>query len=129
MLRTVLASALLLSFTACADDAGTAPTISSLVYNPNTVARGQQSTVTGSILFSDDDGDLAKLGVEVTLPDATKQTLPSTDLQGVGDMTEGTIGFQMIFVPPASGTYRFSMFIVDDANNESNRLEGMLTAQ
>ena len=127
-MRTVLAVSLLSMFTACADDAGTPPTISSLMYSPNTVARGQQSTITGTLLFSDDDGDLAQLAVEVTLPDATKQTLPATDIRGVGDTKEGTLGFQMILVPPASGTYRFTLFLTDDGDNESNRLDGMLTA-
>lgn len=118
-----------LAFAACSSDSGSAPEIANLTYSPMTVTTGQASVVTGSITFADTDGDLAQLGAEVTLPDASKQSLPMTDLRGVGDMTEGTLAFQLSFVPPAAGAYRFALFITDDGDHESNRLEGTITAQ
>ena len=126
MKHTVLACILL---SACASDDGTSPNISALTYSPNTATPGQVVTVTGTFTFDDDDGDLAELGAEVTLPDQTKQMLPMTDLRGVGDMTTGTLGFQMQIIPPTAGTYSFSLWITDDADNESNRLDGTLAAQ
>jgi len=126
MNHTALACILL---TACASDDGTPPKISALTYDPMTVTHGQAATVAGTFTFDDDDGDLAELGAEVTLPDQTKQMLPMTDLRGVGDMTTGTLGFQMQIIPPTAGTYSFSLWITDDADNESNRLDGTLAAQ
>lgn len=118
-----------LTLTACGSDDGSPPAIASLTYSPMTVPRAQQSTVTGSITFTDKDGDAAQLGIDVTLPDATSQELPLTDLQNVGEMTSGTIAFSVILTPPLAGAYQFELFIVDDSDNESNRLMGTLTAQ
>lgn len=110
------------------DDDGVAPAIAALTFSPTTATHGVPVTVTGTFTFTDDDGDLAELGAEVTLPDQSKQTLPMTDLQNVGDMTSGTLNFQMQLIPPAAGTYQFALWITDDADRESNRLGGTITA-
>ena len=73
--------------------------------------------------------DPVELGVELTLPDQSKQTLPKTALQNVGTMTSGTINWALIVVPPAAGTYRMALWITDANGNDSNRLEGTATAQ
>jgi hypothetical protein len=124
--------ALLFSMTmlaACTDDPGTAPTISNLTFDPETVIAGQQVTVTGTFTFDDADGDLAQLGVDVTMPDQTNQRLPMTDVRGVGETTRGTLGFQMTLVPPAVGDYQFELFLTDEEEHESNRLAGVLVAE
>jgi hypothetical protein len=130
IMRTILLSALAsLSLVACSDDAGTAPTIANLTYSPSTVTHGAQATVIGNFAFDDKDGDLSKLGGNVVLPDNTEMVLPKTDVSALGEMTTGTLAFQMSFVPIAAGTYRFALFVTDDGDNESNKLEGTLTAQ
>lgn len=124
-------TALLLCTTlaACASDDTTAPTISNLTFSPASLPVGQQTTVSGTVAFTDPDGDLDQLGVEVTLPDQTKQTLPMTDVQNVGTMTEGTLSWALIIAPPSAGTYRISIWITDADKHESNHLDATAAAQ
>ena len=114
---------------ACSSDSGKAPAISALIYAPATVTVGQQSTVTGSMTFDDEDGDVSKLTGEVTLPNLTKQMFVNADLQALGEMTHGSIPFAITIVAPAPGAYAFELWITDDGDNKSNRLPGTLTAQ
>jgi len=128
MKNILLAALVVFSFTGCSSDDGAAPTIATLVYSPMTVPSGAQSTISGTFTFQDKDGDAAQIGIDVRLPDQTMQELPLSDLQNVGEMTSGTINFAVIISPPFAGTYQFEVFIVDDADNESNHLMGSLTA-
>lgn len=107
---------------------GAAPTISQLAFTPMTVPTGQQTLVSGTFTFADEDGDLDQLGIDVTLPDNSDQSLPMTDLQNVADMTSGTIGFQLFLTPPAAGSYKFALYVTDEGDNESNALMGTLVA-
>ena len=125
-MKIILATALLFA-SACASDDGTAPAITALTYSPMTATQGVATTVTGTFTFDDKDGDLAELGGQVTMPDQTTMNFQTTDIRNVGDMKTGSLGFQMSFVPPAAGSYKFSLFVTDDGDNESNRLEGTLT--
>ena len=120
-----------LSVVACAsdDDNGTAPTISNLTIANSSLVVGQQTTVSGTLGFADPDGDLVDLGVELTLPDQSKQSLPMTALMNVGTMTSGSISWALIVVPPSAGTYKLALWITDMNGNESNRLETAATAQ
>jgi hypothetical protein len=127
-MRTALA--LIPCVLACTTDEPVAPTISELTYNPTTITVGQQATVTGTVRFDDPDGDVAQLGIEIVLPNQQHQNLPLTDVQGlVGMMTEGTIGWAIIVVPPLAGRYGFSLWITDSEANASNKLDGSLMAQ
>jgi hypothetical protein len=115
---------------ACASDPDPVPpTIANLSYSPLSLPVGQQGTVNGTLTFDDPDGDLAQLAVEVTLPDHSRQTLPMSNLQNVGAMTEGTIAWALIVVPPTAGRYDFSLWITDAAMNVSNKLDGSVMAQ
>lgn len=115
--------------TACASDDTTAPTITNLTFSPSSLPVGVQTTISGTVTFSDPDGDLDQLGVELTLPDQSKQSLPMTDLQNVGAMTDGSIAWAMIVAPPAAGTYKMALWITDLDGHASNRLEGSAMAQ
>ena len=128
-MRTAILLCSCLSLAACTTDDSTAPTISNLTYSPSSLPVGQQSTISGMLAFSDPDGDLDQLAIEVTLPDQSKQTLPMTDLQNVGTMTDGQIGWALIIVPPAAGAYHMSLWITDAEGNASNHLEANATAQ
>ncbi|HEY5924658.1 MAG TPA: hypothetical protein VIV11_23425 [Kofleriaceae bacterium] len=128
-MRTTLLLCSCLALVACTTDDNTAPTISNLAYSPMTMPVGTQTTITGSLNFSDPDGDLDQLAVEITLPDASKQTLPMTDLQNVGSMTEGTIAWALIVVPPAAGRYDMKIWITDIEGEPSNQLMGSAMAQ
>ena len=126
-MRTALL--LCIALTACASDDSTAPTISNLTFSPSSLPVGQQTTVSGNFGFTDPDGDLDQLGVEVTLPDQSKQSLPMTDLQNVGTMTDGSIAWALIIAPPAAGTYGMSLWITDADGHASNHLEASANAQ
>jgi hypothetical protein len=128
-MRTKLLLCSCLSLVACTSDDTSAPSISNLTFSPNALPVGQQTNVTGTITFSDPDGDLDQLGVEVTLPDQSKQSLPMTKLQNVGAMTDGTIAWTLIIAPPKPGAYRMSLWITDIDGHDSNRLEASATAQ
>lgn len=119
-----------LALVACAsDDNGAVPTITNLTLSQTTLPVGQQTTVSGTVAFEDPDGDLMELGVELTLPDTSKQTLPMTPLQNIGTMTSGTIAWSLIIAPPSAGTYGMELWTVDANGNASNRLDAALTAQ
>ena len=114
-------------FAACSDD-GASPEISALTYSPSTVTTGQQATITGSMQFTDEDGDLSKLKGDAVLPDGMKAQIADASLSGL-EQTTGTLPFQILIVPPQPGVYRFSLYLTDESGNESNKLDGMLTAQ
>jgi hypothetical protein len=126
-MNKILAATLVLA-SACASDDGTAPTISTLTYSPNTATHGVTLTVTGSFMFTDEDGDLAELGGGITLPDQTKMTLAKTNIRAIGDQTSGSLGFQLQVTPPVAGAYGFQLFVTDESDNVSNRLDGTITA-
>jgi len=128
-MRTAILLCSCLSLVACTSDDSAAPKISNLTFSPSSLPVGQQSTISGTVGFSDPDGDLDQLGVEVTLPDQSKQTLPMSDLQNVGTMTDGSIAWALIIVPPSAGTYHLSLWITDAGGNASNHLEASATAQ
>jgi hypothetical protein len=127
MRHFAIASALAL-VSACAADDSASPTISDLTASPSSMKVGQQVTVSGTLVFEDADGNLDQLGAEITMPDGTVRPLAMTDLLGVGDMTNGTLGWQMFVVPPTAGTYKLSLWLTDHDGNESNRLETTATA-
>ena len=128
-MRTTLLLCSCLALAACTTDDNAAPTISNLTYAPNTMTVGVQTTISGSLDFSDPDGNLDQLAVEVTLPDQSKQMLPMTDLQNVGTMTEGTIAWALIVVPPSAGRYDMKIWITDVEGDPSNQLSGSAMAQ
>ena len=128
-MRTAILLVTCLALVACASDDSTAPTISNLSYSPMSLPVGMQTTISGTIAFNDPDGDLEQLGAEITLPDGSKQTLPMTNLQNVGTMTDGSIGWALIVVPPSAGTYHMSLWITDADGHTSNKLEASATAQ
>jgi hypothetical protein len=128
-MRTIILLASCLALAACTSDDSAAPTISDMTYSPMSMTVGVQTTISGTIKFTDPDGDLDQLAVEITLPDQSKSMVPMSDLQNVGSMTSGTIAWALIAVPPTAGTYRMSLWITDADGNLSNKLEGSATAQ
>ncbi len=128
-MRTALLLCSCLAMAACTSDDTTAPAISNLTFSPNSLPVGAQTTISGNMTFSDPDGDLDQLGVEIELPDQSKQLLPMSDVQNVGTMTEGTLAWALIVAPPAAGTYRLSLWLTDVDGHESNHLDAVVTAQ
>ena len=116
---------------ACGDepDAGTAPMISDLTYSPASGTVGTQINISGQFYFEDLDADVSGLGVEIELPDGSKQTLPTQAPQGTRGVNAGTIMFALALLPPTAGTYDFDIWLTDDGGNASNRLSGTIEVQ
>ena len=111
------------------DAEGTAPTIRDLTLTPTSIAVGAQATMTGALTFDDPDGDLSQVGVEITLPNGTKQALPKSAVQGASGLKEGPVDVALVVLPPTAGTYGIDVFVVDQAGHESNHLTVDVTAQ
>lgn len=113
--------------TATAD--GAAPTIADLALTPLEVEVGKVNNLSGSLSINDPDGDVTQIGMEVTLPDGNKQSLPKTQAQGTAGVKEGQVALVLAFGPPAAGSYALDVFVVDGKGRESNRLSTTLTAK
>ena len=121
---------LLSSVAACgSDEEGQAPELSQLSFNPMRLGVGAQTTVSGTMTFADADGDLSQLGVEVVMPNASRQAIPLVDLAGVEAMTEGELLWAFVIAPPLVGDYAFDLWVTDAEDHASNRLSGTLVAE
>jgi hypothetical protein len=113
----------------CTDDPdGTPPSISNLQLAPATLTAQAQNAMTGSLAFVDPDADVTDLGIEIELPDGSRQSLPLTDVRDSAGTPEGTIQISLAIVPPAAGTYRFELWLEDAKGYPSNRLEASAQA-
>lgn len=112
-----------------AEDVGAAPTIKDLTLAPLEVEVGKAGAISGSVTFEDADGDVVEIGVDVTLPDGTNQSLPKIATQGATGTKQGTLAVALAFGPPVVGAYKLSVFAVDGKGHESNRLGATVTAK
>ena len=110
-------------------DAGAAPTIADLALTPTEVEVGKTNALSGSVTIDDPDGDVAQVGVDATLPDGTKQSLPKTAAQGASGTKQGQLALALALAPPAAGAYQLDFFVVDSKGHESNRLRATITAK
>ena len=110
-------------------DKGSAPSIDSLSYSPETITMGQQATISGTLSFSDPDGDLSGIAYAITTPSGQSQTAPQSPLQGTAGHTAGVLQFAFALIPPEAGQYPFEIWVSDAAGHASNHLSGTLTAQ
>lgn len=137
-LMAPLLAALLVLPIAC-DDAGgdggdgptgTAPTISQLQLNPTTISVGVTTTLTGNFQLGDPDGDATVALIELDLPaGAGTQSLSDTPLQGVAGQQLVSVTLQVMLNVPVAGEYTLRIRVRDSANNLSNALETVVTAQ
>jgi len=110
-------------------DTGSAPTITDLSLSPGEVEAGKATALSGTVGIDDSDGDVAQIGVEVTLPNGTKQSLPKAPAQAAGGVKEGQLALAMAFGPPSAGAYELTVFVVDSKGHESNRLTTTINAK
>lgn len=108
---------------------GTAPVISDITFSPDKAVVGTQVTITGSVKFTDPDGDVDSLHVEIKLPGGSSQSIPSVQVQGAGGVTQSQAAFAIILLPPAAGEYVLSVWLADAAGSASNKLEATVTAE
>src|SRR5688572_15695930 len=111
LVRSFLSLSLLLA--ACADDEGSAPSISDLLMSTTEMTVGQQNSLGGSLGFEDADADVVQLHAELALPDDEAQPVADVDLAGAADRTDGRLAFSLVLLPPASGDYAFALWLSD----------------
>lgn len=101
----------------------TAPTVSNLQFSPQAVyVSATPATFSGSISFSDPDGDLASL--TLTVLDAGGGTLSSmtAPVQGASGATSGTIQGSVTAAVSVAGNLTFQVYVTDTRGLRSNTL-------
>lgn len=107
---------------------GTAPTIDMLSLDPATAKVGAQTTITATVHFTDPDGDIDTVDVEIEPPSAQATTM-SADIVGADGETDGKAEFLLTVVPPEAGDYGVRITVVDTQGNRSNELDATFTVQ
>ncbi len=110
--------------------AGTAPSISSLTIDPSQVYVGDgggQADVSGSFYFTDPDGDLST--VTLNIFDASDQLITSNvaPISGASGLTSGIIQGTVTVTTAIAGEYKVKIYVTDSSGNNSNILETIFT--
>ncbi len=123
----VLTAALL---SACSedDDHGTAPTLGSIALMPDHVAIGAQAMVTGTVAFTDPDGDVENLELDIASPGGMHSAM-EVEVTGTDGVAEGTINFTVVVMLPAAGSYPIAAQLIDAEGNASNTKSAPLVAE
>lgn len=104
------------------------PSISNLQYSPQTVTQNQGGgvvTVTASINFVDEKGDLTALILNVYNSQGVIVLTGTTSLQSISGRTSGVFTFQLQGVSTTNiGNYTFEVYVTDAVGNVSNKLTG-----
>ncbi len=114
---------------ACSEpDSGESPSIQSFTLDDSMVAVGQQVTLTGTVTFRDEGGDVESFDIEVRPPSGAALTT-SVDLQGGEGMENGTAQLLLAVVPAVAGEYVVVATAIDAEGNASEPAQTMFTAQ
>lgn len=110
------------------DGGGTAPTTANLTVQQSTVPVGTQTNVNGSMDFTDPDGDVKQLLIDLTA-DGQTTSLPPTPVNGAAGITMGSVPFILAIIPQKAGTIEVSLTLEDAAGNRAAPLKTTLTAE
>jgi hypothetical protein len=116
----ILAVALLAG---CGDDP---PSIRDLTYSPNAGIVGMQSTINGTVAYTDQDNDISQSQLELISPSDVKNTSSPVPIMNVGQGVVGTVNFTLMFTPDVPGNWHFNVWIIDLQGRPSNMLNGTL---
>lgn len=120
---------------ACADSD---PEIWSLEHEGSTFTVGDTGSLAGTFEFAAPDGELAYLHIELLPPTFDEEEddeeeavirLPPSELESAEDEEQGTLEWRFHFQPEYDGEYEFELYVIDENENESNRLEDTFRAQ
>jgi hypothetical protein len=111
--------------------AGQALSISNLVYSSTlisddsdaAVSEARMTTVTGSVEFMDNDGNVSFLIIDIIDSDDNQVEQITEPIEGFSEQTSGTVEFT-INIDAEPGDYTFEVYIMDETDNESNVLTG-----
>ena len=121
-------AALVLVLVGCGSD-GSAPVVTDLVVGPLTVPVGTATAITGTIRFTDSDGDVDQIAAAVTFAGARTEVGPANIQPSPGDVKEGSVAVGLSLSPPVAGTYELEVWLLDESDNKSNKLTVSVTAQ
>ncbi len=114
------------------------PAIWDLQYDAPTFFVGETDSMSGSFEFEALDGDLDILVIEIEIPlephedegtDREVVTLPPSALDSAEGEERGTLDWAFFFEAEVPGRHDFRLFVVDEDERESNRLEGSFDAE
>lgn len=97
---------------------GDAPVIESWNVQADAVTVGQASTLIGTLVFNDPDGDLDQAEIEIIDPEGTS-AMVTAEIAGVEDLTEGSVGVQVSFLAQSAGVFEVSVVLLDVQGNAS----------
>lgn len=106
-------------------DMGTAPSLSALSFDPDSIPSGTATVVTGRVTFADPEGDVDTLHVRLTIGE-TVQVVDPIDIMGVDDIETGEVLFQLVLQPPVVMPLAIDVWLVDLAGHESEPLSGQI---
>lgn len=110
------------------DDSGSAPTIASVTLMPDHVAVGMQVMVGGTVAFSDPDGDVENIELDLGSPDGMHSAM-EVEVSGADGVEQGTVAFTVTLMLPAAGNYAILTQLVDTQGNFSNTKSAPLVAE
>jgi hypothetical protein len=103
------------------EDTGTPPSLESLMLSGDDVTVGAPSVVSGTLSFTDPDGDVDQAQIDVVQPDGTMLST-TTEITGAAGTTEGSIVVQLQVIANEAGTYEATLVLIDAMGNESEPL-------
>ena len=122
-----LVIALICSTIACeTDDAGEAPTIESASFDASAVRVGEQSMMSGIVEFTDADGDVESVELEIGPPSGAPLGL-STPAVGASGMTAGSLQVVVSLIAPTAGRYGVVVRLHDAEGHASPPYESEFT--
>ncbi len=109
------------------DDGGGAPEISGLIYSPDAAVVGDTVLIEGEFAFTDDEGDVAFMAVELRPSGGVPQRAADVSVTGSAGVVDGTVPFQLTLQNLTAGSVEFALWLIDVEENESNELVGAVT--
>lgn len=134
MWTAVLAGLLVVGCSSSSDEdstdgpTGSAPEISDFSLSPDEIEVGKKTTLTGTMSIQDEEGDVEKVSIDLTLPDGTKQAAGTVELQNASGVKEGKVTFSLMLSLPSAGDYEVDLAVLDSKGHESNHLNATVTA-
>ena len=110
-------------------DKGSPPKLVDVTFDKNEIPVGALETVKVTITYSDADGDVAKIGEQLTTPSGTSQSPNVVELSEAAGQKEGTHAFALQIAAPAAGAAEVSFWLVDRKGNESDKVTRTITAK
>lgn len=118
----------------CGDDdaSGAAPVISNLTCDAcdaTGLALNVSQTIYGTFDFTDPDGDVERMQMDVLNPNGLTSVAPDTVLSNVAEVTAGSVNWNVTLTPSQTGTYELTLRLVDAEGNVSNELQDAFDVQ